>query len=314
MKTQLLFIGALILSANLSAQTGGPDAAGYTYESSDAVGGPTYNWIELDTTLGGVGTASTANGVFDGRQYDVPLSFTFPFYGNDYNSLTIHTNGTVYFENTNLTWANVCMPGDPVIGFSGDTAIIATVWQAISTQGSGAVYYQDFSTYFVIEYSDVPEWGEIDGDTWELILYDDGDIIMQFKETSFTNGWGHTTGIQGSPTVGLDYFCAGGGDPIHDSLAILWTSPFIGITELEKNDISIHPNPSIGEFELSIPSTINDNYSIEIINLRGKVIYSNTFEYSNGTERISLENPTSGIYYLTIYDDLNRITKKIVLE
>lgn len=315
MRKQLLFLWAVLLGSCSFAQTGGPDGAGYTYTSSDAVSGPVYNWIELDTAIGGSGTWSTANATFDGHQGNIPLGFTFPFYGNNYNSISISTNGTVYFEDFSLTWANVCLPGDPFESFSNDTAIIATVWQDLYTMsGPGVIYYQDFGTHFVVEYSDVPEWGGIDGDTWELILYPSGDIIMQFKETSLISGWGHTTGIQGSPTLGLDYYCSGGGDPIHDSLAILWTSPFIGISELDQMDVTIYPNPNNGEFELSFNSGFIGNYSVEITDVNGTVVYLNSFKKGTGLESISLNDPSVGVYYVAIYNESYKTVKKVFVE
>lgn len=298
------------------AQTGGPDAAGYSYINSDAVGGSIYTWIELDTAtaLGGTGIPSTANGVYNGHQANIPLSFTFPFYGHDYNAITINTNGTVYFESLNLTWANVCMPGDPAVGFSADTAIIATVWQALSTQGMGGLFYKDFGTYFVVEYSNVPEWGETDGDTWELILYANGDIIMQFKETSLTSNWGHTTGIQGTPTIGLEYQCYGGGEVIHDDLAILWSNPFIGIEELDQLELSIYPNPNNGEFEINFSALGESSHTIIITDTKGSIVYSKSIENSSGKVVVELNHLEAGIYFVTLSDNSSSTTKKIVLK
>lgn len=315
MKRQTLFSLFLIFSCSLFAQTGGPDAFGYSYITSDAVDGPEFEWIELDVALGGTGTLSTASDIDDGYQGGISLGFEFPFYGSMYNTVSIASNGTVYFANLNLSWDCICLPGDPAYGFPDDTAFIALIWGDLAPNGGGDIYYKDFGSYFVVEYSNVVESGETDGDTWEVILYETGAVKMQFKETSFTAVSGaFTTGIQGSPTEGLNYKCFGAGDAISDSLAILYTGPLSDISEMRTTELSIYPNPNNGHFNFILrPAVLESSFSFEIKDLQGKLIYFEELTKQFETI-IEVSDLSPGIYFVTVKSSGSTYTDRIIVN
>jgi hypothetical protein len=67
--------------------SGGPDTFGYRYLDSNDPLGPEYEWIEISET----GTSSIMYGVptfsgDDNFSEALPLGFSFPFYGVDYNT------------------------------------------------------------------------------------------------------------------------------------------------------------------------------------------------------------------------------------
>ena len=315
MKKQLLYTMAFLLGTAAVAQTGGPDAWGYSYANSNATGGPSFNWIELDTTLGGSGTyASIASTEDDSHQANILMSFDFPFYGRAYDSVSIGTNGTVYFQDTYLGLGYACMPGDPGYDMPDDMAYIA-LWHTDLNPGSGGnIFYQDFETHFVIEFSGVVEYGASDGDTYEVILYPNGEILMQYKETSaIAIMTTYSIGIQGSPTVGLSYYCDGAGDAIADSLAILWTELSIGFNESTTSELSIYPNPNNGEFNLAITSSSND-LLVEVTDVQGRVIYTKQYHTNTIKETISLYGVAAGIYYVTANNGLTVATERLIIK
>lgn len=313
MKKHLLFTFALLLGSTAFAQTGGPDSFGYSYINSNHAFGPIYNWIELDTTLGGTGTWSTASDEDDSQQGNIPISFDFPFYGITRNSLTIGSNGTVYFSNYYLGTTNVCLPNNHTYAALGDTSLIALFWDDLNPSNGGDIYYQDFGTYFVVEFSNVVEFASSDGDTWEVILYDNGNVRMQYKETSAMQGnASFTVGMQGGPTLGLGYLCDGAGDVIEDNLAILWSLPLTGISESDKPELSIFPNPNNGEFTFAITSSSND-ISIKIADIQGRAVYTNQFNTSIVKETISLD-VAAGMYYVTVNNGLSVVEERIIVQ
>jgi len=184
--------------------TGGPDDFGYTWNDSVA-----FNWVDArvgtDTGLGGsikvVGPVS--------------LPFPFKFYENIYDQIYISKYGYAGFTNVNLTRSQGRIPGPDT-----PNNIIAPYWvpSLVNESGyTGKVYYASGGTapnrYFVIE------WYQIRGSykpdeniyTFEVILYEDGDILFQYATMTYGSGWvcGHV-GIEDSEGLdGLAYgsFC-----------------------------------------------------------------------------------------------------------
>jgi len=312
MKKQLLYAAAFLFGSTAVAQTGGPDSWGYTYANSNAGGGPTYSWIEIDSTLGGAGMSDDLLINGDDENVSFALSFNFPFYGASYDSVKVSTNGTVSFgaDGDYFGLSNVCIPGTAY----NDTAFIATFWDDLDPSAGGMVFFQDFGTYAVIEWSNVYEYGGSDGDTWEVILYANGNILMQYKETSAMQAnTGYTVGINGTTTDGLEYLCNGTGDAIADNLAILYTEPASGISEGNKPELEIFPNPNNGEFNLTITSSSND-LSVKITDVQGRAVYTKQFNANAVKEVISLDGAAAGMYYVTVNNGLTVVTERIIVQ
>lgn len=309
MKTKLLLLASIAFSLNTFAQTGGPDAFGYVYANSTTAS-VDFTWEEIDPALGGSGTSSSVSGLDDDHEANIALGFSFPFYGNTYTTVSIGTNGGVYFEDTYLGLTNNCIPGAPSYQFAGDSAFIAAVWDDLDPSSGGNVYYQSFGNKFVIEFSDVVEYGGSDGDTWQVILYDNGVIDINYKETSFVvASTGGSTGIQGSPSLGLSYNCAGSGDSFSDSLTIRFQEPVsAGLKENDNLVFSVYPNPSNGQFFVK-GEKIN---SISVVDLAGREVYFSNISDNNSL--VNLDNVSSGIYTVLVNQNNTVKTTKIIVE
>ncbi|HTF04074.1 MAG TPA: hypothetical protein VK826_08610, partial [Bacteroidia bacterium] len=246
MKRQLLsaVLAALALMTgnNVQAATGGPDTYGYTWIDSNEPGGPIYNWIEIATPAGGSGTLRTAVACDDCHEANVPLGFNFPYYGVNSNTISIGSNGVVYFENVYLGLANICMPGTP--GYTmAQYKFIAHLWDDLAPNYQGGIYTQAFPNYFVIEYYDiVPCCATGDGDTWQVILFRNGNILMQYKELSNQGLQSDfTVGIQNNPTTGLQYKCDAAGIPLANNRAILFSPPSFSCGSVSQNVLGNNP-------------------------------------------------------------------------
>lgn len=240
MKTTLLNLfmvqvcAVLVLSGH--AASGGPDSYGYTWIDSDEAGGPIFQWVEIVPSLGGSGTLRTNLVCDDCHEANIPLGFNFPFYGTNFSNITISSNGTVYFEDAYLGLSNICMPGTPGYSMS-EYKFIAPLWEDLDPSSQGGIYTQAFPEYFVIEYHNiVPCCGPGDGDTWQLILFKNGNILMQYKELSYIGIDSYVAvGIQNSPTVGLQYRCYNGGPNLASNKSILWSPPSFSCGTISQN-------------------------------------------------------------------------------
>ena len=207
-----------------------PSLVGYArgpYEWGDSDGrgtlpGVTYDWIEISDT----GMQIPFNGVDNNYFYPVPLPFLFNFYDVDYDSLAVATNGTVYFQDRYLGYSHTPVPASN--SYQVDS-FVAHLWNDLYVS-PGAVYYEVQGDApdrrMVIEYYQVSGCcPSPDHATWEIVLYESGDILLQYRDVTFGNardyGAAATVGVQNSPTEGLQY--SYNTPALSDGLAILFS-------------------------------------------------------------------------------------------
>ncbi len=169
--------------------TGGPDDFGYTWDDSVV-----FNWIDA---TGGTDSGLTG---FDEYLGPVEIGFDFKFYENTYSHLYFNTNGLVAFGERfyHYSYSNRSIPNPaPPNNF------IAPFWDDLCVRcpddNSGTIYYMQGGSapnrYFVIEWHEVSRLGSTDLLTFEVILYENGDILLQYLSLS-----GYLT----SATVGIE--------------------------------------------------------------------------------------------------------------
>ena len=86
---------------------------------------------------------------------------------------------------------------------------------------------------------------------------------------------------------------------------------FVSINELNQSNIEVYPNPSTGDFHISLPYSMNKSL-LNITNTEGRLVYQKML--SHQTEmKISLDS-ASGIYMLTVDNGDILLAKKIILK
>ena len=190
--------------------SGGPDAFGYSWIDSDEVGGPAYSWVEIS----GVGTALSMGD--DTYTAALPMGMTFPFYGNDYTSVHVSSNGFVSFTAPSGTYysnGNLPSATDP-------DDIVCAYWDDLNPLDGGTIYtYQDVANQrFVVQWNNVARYntGGAQLQTFEVLLNSDGSVVTQYKTvnnvTSTTVGIENANGSDGLQVVFNAAY-------LHDSLA-----------------------------------------------------------------------------------------------
>ncbi len=210
----------------LARSSGGPDDFGYVFQDNASGEGceSLYNWVDVSTT----GTQVLA-GADDDDAANLPMGFSFPFYGTDFTQFTVGSNGTIYFVDDYLGLSNECLPGD---GGYGIDRFIALYWDDLIVDGG--VYYQTFSTCpvgvgscTVVQFHQAREYGAADQMEFEAILFSDGTILIQYQSLASYTGDGATVGIQDSMTTPpdnyLEYSCNAAS--LSDGLAVAFAPP-----------------------------------------------------------------------------------------
>jgi subtilisin family serine protease len=186
------------------AGQGGPDAFGYRWIDSDDPGGPSVSWVDISSQ----GTSVSLGE--DNSVGPISMGFSFPYYGNNYSSLYIGSNGILTFGGGSGEWINDYIP---------DTAdpdnLIAVWWDDLSPDDGGSVkYYYDSTNHrFIVSFIGVPNYrwpGGTGSLTFQAILYQSGNI--EFNYGTMNPGsddlQSATIGIENqSGSVGLQVVC-----------------------------------------------------------------------------------------------------------
>lgn len=83
-----------------------------------------------------------------------------------------------------------------------------------------------------------------------------------------------------------------------------------GITTNQELGFSVYPNPSNGEFTLTLDN--NETMNVEIINTVGQIVYSSTI--NNTVSKVDLRNVAKGTYVIRIFNDEVSSQDKLVIK
>ena len=94
------------------------------------------------------------------------------------------------------------------------------------------------------------------------------------------------------------------------------TEGYIGIDEIDDGAISIYPNPNNGQFNVNIHSDKQEFFVISVMDLTGKIIYSEEMKCHAGmnSKAINLETGAQGLYLISLRKGDAILTKKLFLE
>ncbi|MCD6163559.1 MAG: hypothetical protein J7K40_14255 [candidate division Zixibacteria bacterium] len=204
---------------------GGPDAFGYSWTDSDESGGPTYGWVDIST----IGTEISwyYGTVDDGYTDPIPMGMNFSFYGADYNSLVVGTNGWASF----VAQSNAHYGDDPIPDSDDPNALLAVYWDDMDGGSVGHCYYYHDATenQFIVSWVGWPHYPDPnDPVDFQIILdADDGTVLYQYGTGTFDND--NTTGIEDeNGAVGLEV--CHNQTYITNSLAVLIEPPPVWLT------------------------------------------------------------------------------------
>ena len=180
----------------------GPDKYGYVcFDSGDRSWemAPVYDWVEIDPSEDGFNFEGVNTGLRDGgdnqdRSTVVELPFNFQYYGENFDELTICTNGWAAFGNQQEL---ADFRNRHIAQALGPNAQLCVFWDnlMLDNQSKILTFYDDEEDRFIVEWSKMHRLmnggGAGEEETFQLILYDirrfptysgDGVIIFQYKD------------------------------------------------------------------------------------------------------------------------------------
>lgn len=189
---------------------GGPDAFGYRWLDSSAPGGPTYAWVDIESPANAIDLVGD-----DALSAEVPIGFSFPYYGRRYTAVRVSTNGYLAFATAPVPYVNSGLPST-----RGVSTMIAPCWDDLNFGSSTRrAYAAMVDGRFVVTWLDVPRYADPGSiQTFQAIFSPSGELCFQYRSgTGVRNNC--TVGIQDTTeTVGLTV--SFNQDFVRDSLAV----------------------------------------------------------------------------------------------
>lgn len=229
--------------------SGGPDSFGYTFRDSNEPGGPLYAWEEISAS----GTLiENWYGYDDDYAGPLQIGFDFNYYESDFSEFYVSTNGYISFGQG---WGNIVYgmlpdiyePNNDIGLFGGDMYLYDYGVES-------RVYYQTLTDpdRLVLEFINLHYCcGYNTPHTFEVILYENGDILSQYSSLNGTSS--DYVGIENSDgSDGLGY-----GVELADELAIRYYYPE-----------GVFINPSAQQGFAKAGETVP--YTLEIVNMTGE--------------------------------------------
>jgi subtilisin family serine protease len=145
----------------------------------------------------------------DDQSAPLTLPFTIPFYGVNYNAITVTTNGSAAFGAASATQSNVHVPSTSL-----PNGAVFPFWDDLIVDGSGGIFTGTVGTAphrkFVIEWRNVRSFFDATQRlTFDAELGEDGGITYRYKDVTGTGnatGIGATIGLENETgTVGFEY-------------------------------------------------------------------------------------------------------------
>jgi subtilisin family serine protease len=145
----------------------------YTCLDDTQIGGPSYAWIDASA-----GTAFPLDD--DASSTAINLPGTFTYFGTDYTTVRINSNGFLYFGTTSYTTAHMFLPfeGQPNNDLM---ALGEDLNPALGSQGT--IYALTVGSKLVVQYQQVEHWASGLPETFEIILDTASDDILYQYET-----------------------------------------------------------------------------------------------------------------------------------
>jgi hypothetical protein len=184
------------LGNKFSTDPQGPDQYGYYCLDNTDVGfgqAPVYSWVEIDPGYGGSGTQLPLNDIWEDQDQscNVNLPFTFRYYGENTDRITVCTNGWLtLLANVSFTdFRNYHIPS-PI----GPFGQVCPFWDDLITSPGHVFAWSDETNHrYIIEWSRVTIFSSPQSSfqqIFEVILYDpvyyptptgDGEIVFQYN-------------------------------------------------------------------------------------------------------------------------------------
>lgn len=115
--------------------------------------------------------------------------FVFPFFGHNYSSVYVSSNGLITFDTDDNSYNNEALPSD-----SAPPSMIAALWDDLNAGAGGDIYYLNESDRLIVQFQDIERYAGDGVFTFQVILYATGKIELRYLRVE---------GVSDSCTIGV---------------------------------------------------------------------------------------------------------------
>jgi Flp pilus assembly pilin Flp len=250
-------------------------------------------WTQIGADINGE-AANDYNG------YSVSLSSdgSFVAVGAHYSDGNGIDSGRVrIFQNISGNWIQI---GESINGESADDRFGTFV--SLSSDGNVVAIGANFNDGNGIDSGHVRVYKNISGAWTQLGIDIDGEA------TNDQSGTAICLSSDGNVVaVGANFNDGNGIDSGH--VRVFDLSSVLSFNTFELDIFSIYPNPVKSTLNIT---TEKENYEIEIIDIQGKIVYSQ--KNMGLSKAINVSNFKKGVYFLNLIDGIQKTTKKFIVE
>jgi hypothetical protein len=164
------------------------------------------SWTDIESS----GSAVTFNWIAannDGLSNRIPLGFDFPYYGDVFDGVYIHSNGFVTFtEPEDPSWRFTFLKELPETEDMPAETMVAPFWSNLALDSQSRVTTQAGNGVFRVQFTDLYRSGVFGAPqrvTFQVVLYATGEIQFLYSKNDYTSN-SRSIGIQGAgKTAGL---------------------------------------------------------------------------------------------------------------
>jgi hypothetical protein len=220
-------------------------------------------------------------------------------------------------KNGNCTFAeNVAYRAISVDGTANDNLIVAGYGSAFHQtdlsenwqDGDGSFFIIKCDTNFLVDWSVQPT----------------GNVGFRARPDLYGNVYffGHVNGpstVGSHPVVGPPVMDPAAYNDYDMIIAKIQDETFVGIKPIlseSLSDLKVYPSPTSGEFQINYVSTEKSDVTLQILDNKGSLIYSETIKSTEGliTKGFDLSKYPKGIYTFQLNSKKRHSVKKIVLQ
>lgn len=171
------------------------DEFGYGWKDNITSSNVNFKWVEIENT-GEVIAQDTGNDLNLGPY---TLGFSFPFYGNSFDSIRISTDGWLSFTSDKTDFKNKGLPNDSAV-FN----LIAPFWDDLKLDSGSKIIFLSNDDSAIVTYSEIKGFPRGGPYTFQTIFTKEGQMVFQYKSMSGTLT-SATIGIQNQDgAIGLE--------------------------------------------------------------------------------------------------------------
>jgi len=200
--------------------SGGPDAFGYTWIDSDEPNGPAYVWEDITATgtaITGWQAIGTSTPLDDGY-VQLPVGFSFKYYGTLYTQVYLSTNGFLTFNPVTEAWYT----NGQLQSATEPNNIICPFWDDLDGRTQGTVHYKQDGNRFIVQFTNWQKYSGTGSLTFQVILYSSGKILVYYNNMNATLT-SATVGIENNNgSIGLQV--AYNAAYVHNNLALQFSA------------------------------------------------------------------------------------------